>query len=179
MYPVASERGSPCPFFPLSLSAIFGLVYRPRDFASYILGIFICNLLLYLAFYIIMKVKGGSRCCHGGVCLQAAVAVMGVSVSKGEGMGLFSCFSLGYCAAAEECRGAFVGLRVEQGVGAWEGFCVAISGVAEQRFPGVGSPLQTDADGPGWHVSPMHGFSPWKGLRAHCEAMSLSAAPQL
>uniref|UniRef100_A0A493T227 SID1 transmembrane family member 1 n=1 Tax=Anas platyrhynchos platyrhynchos TaxID=8840 RepID=A0A493T227_ANAPP len=35
--------------------AIFGLVYRPRDFASYILGIFICNLLLYLAFYIIMK----------------------------------------------------------------------------------------------------------------------------
>uniref|UniRef100_A0A8B9QA02 SID1 transmembrane family member 1 n=1 Tax=Apteryx owenii TaxID=8824 RepID=A0A8B9QA02_APTOW len=37
--------------------AIFGLVYRPRDFASYILGIFICNLLLYLAFYIIMKVK--------------------------------------------------------------------------------------------------------------------------
>ncbi|XP_044107340.1 SID1 transmembrane family member 1 isoform X4 [Neovison vison] len=35
--------------------ALFGLVYRPRDFASYILGIFICNLLLYLAFYIIMK----------------------------------------------------------------------------------------------------------------------------
>ncbi|XP_074831131.1 SID1 transmembrane family member 1 isoform X4 [Natator depressus] len=36
--------------------AVFGLVYRPRDFASYMLGIFICNLLLYLAFYIIMKV---------------------------------------------------------------------------------------------------------------------------
>lgn len=48
----------------LPFSAIFGLVYRPRDFASYILGIFICNLLLYLAFYIIMKVK------------EAAVAVV-------------------------------------------------------------------------------------------------------
>ncbi|KAI4548404.1 hypothetical protein MG293_000734 [Ovis ammon polii] len=35
--------------------ALFGLIYRPRDFASYMLGIFICNLLLYLAFYIIMK----------------------------------------------------------------------------------------------------------------------------
>ncbi|CAH6792359.1 Sidt1 [Phodopus roborovskii] len=35
--------------------AFFGLIYRPRDFASYMLGIFICNLLLYLAFYIIMK----------------------------------------------------------------------------------------------------------------------------
>lgn len=46
---------SVCPSLS-SLSAIFGLVYRPRDFASYLLGIFICNLLLYLAFYIIMKV---------------------------------------------------------------------------------------------------------------------------
>ncbi|KAF3827554.1 hypothetical protein GH733_003040 [Mirounga leonina] len=35
--------------------ALYGLIYRPRDFASYMLGIFICNLLLYLAFYIIMK----------------------------------------------------------------------------------------------------------------------------
>uniref|UniRef100_A0A8B9BGS4 SID1 transmembrane family member 1 n=1 Tax=Anser brachyrhynchus TaxID=132585 RepID=A0A8B9BGS4_9AVES len=47
---------------PLSpLSAIFGLVYRPRDFASYILGIFICNLLLYLAFYIIMKLRSSEK----------------------------------------------------------------------------------------------------------------------
>lgn len=59
----------------ISLSAVFGLVYRPRDFASYILGIFICNLLLYLAFYIIMKVKGGSRSCP----------VPGAPVSKGKG----------------------------------------------------------------------------------------------
>ncbi|XP_053076848.1 SID1 transmembrane family member 1 isoform X2 [Acinonyx jubatus] len=40
--------------------ALFGLIYRPRDFASYMLGIFICNLLLYLAFYIIMKVRVGT-----------------------------------------------------------------------------------------------------------------------
>uniref|UniRef100_A0A8B9G0F5 SID1 transmembrane family member 1 n=2 Tax=Amazona collaria TaxID=241587 RepID=A0A8B9G0F5_9PSIT len=45
----------------ISLSAIFGLVYRPRDFASYILGIFICNLLLYLAFYIIMKLRSSEK----------------------------------------------------------------------------------------------------------------------
>ncbi|XP_077335774.1 SID1 transmembrane family member 1 isoform X1 [Lithobates pipiens] len=41
--------------------AIFGLVFRPRDFASYLLGIFICNLLLYLAFYIIMKLRSAER----------------------------------------------------------------------------------------------------------------------
>ncbi|XP_034812997.2 SID1 transmembrane family member 1 isoform X1 [Pan paniscus] len=45
--------------------ALFGLIYRPRDFASYMLGIFICNLLLYLAFYIIMKVRAGA----GSGCL--------------------------------------------------------------------------------------------------------------
>uniref|UniRef100_A0A8D0DM37 SID1 transmembrane family member 1 n=1 Tax=Salvator merianae TaxID=96440 RepID=A0A8D0DM37_SALMN len=41
--------------------AIFGLVYRPKDFASYLLGIFICNLLLYLAFYVIMKLRSSER----------------------------------------------------------------------------------------------------------------------
>ncbi|KAE8621146.1 hypothetical protein XENTR_v10004696 [Xenopus tropicalis] len=43
------------------LFAIFGLVFRPRDFPSYLLGIFICNLLLYLAFYIIMKLRSSER----------------------------------------------------------------------------------------------------------------------
>uniref|UniRef100_H3B1E4 SID1 transmembrane family member 1 n=1 Tax=Latimeria chalumnae TaxID=7897 RepID=H3B1E4_LATCH len=37
--------------------AVFGLVSRPKDFASYLVGIFICNLLLYLTFYIIMKLR--------------------------------------------------------------------------------------------------------------------------
>ncbi|XP_060226446.1 SID1 transmembrane family member 1 isoform X2 [Meriones unguiculatus] len=41
--------------------AFLGLIYRPRDFASYMLGIFICNLLLYLAFYIIMKVRSSEK----------------------------------------------------------------------------------------------------------------------
>lgn len=36
--------------------AAYGLIVRPNDFASYLLAIGICNLLLYFAFYIIMKV---------------------------------------------------------------------------------------------------------------------------
>ncbi|XP_016370774.1 SID1 transmembrane family member 2-like [Sinocyclocheilus rhinocerous] len=42
-----------CAAFPL---AAYGLIKRPNDFASYLLAIAICNLLLYFAFYIIMKV---------------------------------------------------------------------------------------------------------------------------
>lgn len=42
-----------CPCLP---SAAYGLIVRPNDFASYLLAIGICNLLLYFAFYIIMKV---------------------------------------------------------------------------------------------------------------------------
>ncbi|XP_021566768.1 SID1 transmembrane family member 1 isoform X1 [Carlito syrichta] len=41
--------------------ALFGLIYRPKDFASYMLGIFIGNLLLYLAFYIIMKLRSSEK----------------------------------------------------------------------------------------------------------------------
>uniref|UniRef100_A0A4W6DSA3 SID1 transmembrane family member 2 n=1 Tax=Lates calcarifer TaxID=8187 RepID=A0A4W6DSA3_LATCA len=37
--------------------AAYGLIERPNDFASYLLAIAICNLLLYFAFYIIMKVS--------------------------------------------------------------------------------------------------------------------------
>ncbi|XP_075927449.1 SID1 transmembrane family member 2-like isoform X1 [Petromyzon marinus] len=39
--------------------AIWGMVYRPRDFDSYLLAIFMSNLLLYSAFYIIMKIRSG------------------------------------------------------------------------------------------------------------------------
>uniref|UniRef100_A0A8C5KEM2 SID1 transmembrane family, member 1 n=1 Tax=Jaculus jaculus TaxID=51337 RepID=A0A8C5KEM2_JACJA len=49
------------PSLPPVPSALFGLIYRPRDFASYVLGIFICNLLLYLAFYIIMKLRSAEK----------------------------------------------------------------------------------------------------------------------
>ncbi|KAG7223086.1 hypothetical protein INR49_015845 [Caranx melampygus] len=41
--------------------AAYGLIERPNDFASYLLAIAICNLLLYFAFYIIMKVCGVVR----------------------------------------------------------------------------------------------------------------------
>ncbi|KAK8393036.1 hypothetical protein O3P69_013225 [Scylla paramamosain] len=41
--------------------AIYGMVSTPRDFASYLLIIFLTNLLLYIAFYIIMKLRHGER----------------------------------------------------------------------------------------------------------------------
>ncbi|XP_022368552.1 SID1 transmembrane family member 2 isoform X4 [Enhydra lutris kenyoni] len=41
--------------------AAYGLIMRPNDFASYLLAIGICNLLLYFAFYIIMKLRSGER----------------------------------------------------------------------------------------------------------------------
>uniref|UniRef100_A0A8C4PZZ4 SID1 transmembrane family member 2 n=1 Tax=Eptatretus burgeri TaxID=7764 RepID=A0A8C4PZZ4_EPTBU len=41
--------------------AIVGFGIRPRDFDSYLLGIFMSNLLLYSAFYIIMKIRSGER----------------------------------------------------------------------------------------------------------------------
>ena len=43
---------------------IYGLVKMSKDFNSYMLAIFLVNLLLYLAFYIIMKVRlsDNTRC---------------------------------------------------------------------------------------------------------------------
>ncbi|XP_063799374.1 SID1 transmembrane family member 2 isoform X3 [Pseudophryne corroboree] len=41
--------------------AAYGLIKRPNDFASYLLAIGLCNLLLYFAFYIIMKLRSGER----------------------------------------------------------------------------------------------------------------------
>uniref|UniRef100_A0A8C0PLB4 SID1 transmembrane family member 1 n=1 Tax=Canis lupus familiaris TaxID=9615 RepID=A0A8C0PLB4_CANLF len=56
--------------------ALFGLIYRPRDFASYMLGIFICNLLLYLAFYIIMKLRSSEKLLPIPLFCIVATAVM-------------------------------------------------------------------------------------------------------
>lgn len=44
--------------------AAYGLIQKPNDFASYLLAIAICNLLLYFAFYIIMKVCVFSNSAH-------------------------------------------------------------------------------------------------------------------
>ncbi|KAK2170013.1 hypothetical protein LSH36_5g17033 [Paralvinella palmiformis] len=41
--------------------AIFGCVIEPPDFASYMLSIFIINLMMYFAFYIVMKIRSGER----------------------------------------------------------------------------------------------------------------------
>ncbi|XP_033115378.1 SID1 transmembrane family member 1-like, partial [Anneissia japonica] len=41
--------------------AIVGLAKQPKDFASFLLAIFIINLLLYLMFYIIMKIRCKER----------------------------------------------------------------------------------------------------------------------
>ncbi|KFO26795.1 DENN domain-containing protein 3 [Fukomys damarensis] len=42
--------------------AAYGLITRPSDFASYLLAIGICSLLLYFAFCIIMKLRSGDTC---------------------------------------------------------------------------------------------------------------------
>lgn len=60
--PLAYADPVACPCLP---SAAYGLIVRPNDFASYLLAIGICNLLLYFAFYIIMKVQAG---CAGAAC---------------------------------------------------------------------------------------------------------------
>uniref|UniRef100_A0A7M4ETU1 SID1 transmembrane family member 2 n=1 Tax=Crocodylus porosus TaxID=8502 RepID=A0A7M4ETU1_CROPO len=74
------ELFSVCPSLS-SLSAIFGLVYRPRDFASYLLGIFICNLLLYLAFYIIMKLRSSEKLLPIPLfCIVATAIVWGAAL---------------------------------------------------------------------------------------------------
>ena len=41
--------------------AVYGLIERPPDFASYVLAIFITNLMLYTSFYIIMKLRHGEK----------------------------------------------------------------------------------------------------------------------
>lgn len=71
-------------------SAAYGLIERPNDFASYLLAIAICNLLLYFAFYIIMKVGVCSLtlCVHAIslhlklCCLFSCAVVRGSSVCR-------------------------------------------------------------------------------------------------
>ncbi|XP_063763293.1 SID1 transmembrane family member 2 isoform X2 [Eleginops maclovinus] len=61
--------------------AAFGLIERPNDFASYLLAIAICNLLLYFAFYIIMKLRSGERIqCLALVCILFTAVVWGFAL---------------------------------------------------------------------------------------------------
>ncbi|KAK2831132.1 hypothetical protein Q7C36_016218 [Tachysurus vachellii] len=61
--------------------AAYGLIKKPNDFASYLLAIAICNLLLYFAFYIIMKLRSGERIqCLPLVCILFTAVVWGFAL---------------------------------------------------------------------------------------------------
>ncbi|XP_070685007.1 SID1 transmembrane family member 2 isoform X2 [Pempheris klunzingeri] len=61
--------------------AAYGLIVRPNDFASYLLAIAICNLLLYFAFYIIMKLRSGEKIqCLALVCILFTAVVWGFAL---------------------------------------------------------------------------------------------------
>uniref|UniRef100_A0A8C7SJ80 SID1 transmembrane family member 2 n=1 Tax=Oncorhynchus mykiss TaxID=8022 RepID=A0A8C7SJ80_ONCMY len=61
--------------------AAYGLLKTPNDFASYLLAIAICNLLLYFAFYIIMKLRSGERIqCMAMVCILFTAVVWGFAL---------------------------------------------------------------------------------------------------
>ncbi|XP_013129319.1 SID1 transmembrane family member 2 isoform X2 [Oreochromis niloticus] len=61
--------------------AAYGLIQKPNDFASYLLAIAICNLLLYFAFYIIMKLRSGERIkCLALVCILFTAVVWGFAL---------------------------------------------------------------------------------------------------
>ncbi|XP_052472639.1 SID1 transmembrane family member 2 isoform X4 [Carassius gibelio] len=61
--------------------AAYGLIKRPNDFASYLLAIAICNLLLYFTFYIIMKLRSGERIqCLALVCVLFTAVVWGFAL---------------------------------------------------------------------------------------------------
>ncbi|XP_004414858.1 PREDICTED: SID1 transmembrane family member 1 isoform X2 [Odobenus rosmarus divergens] len=61
--------------------ALCGLILRPRDFASYMLGIFICNLLLYLTFYISMKLCSSEKLLPTPcLCIMATVVMWTASL---------------------------------------------------------------------------------------------------
>uniref|UniRef100_A0AAY4E7Z4 SID1 transmembrane family member 2 n=1 Tax=Denticeps clupeoides TaxID=299321 RepID=A0AAY4E7Z4_9TELE len=61
--------------------AAYGLIERPNDFASYLLAIGICNLLLYFAFYIIMKLRSGERIkCFALVCILFTAVIWGFAL---------------------------------------------------------------------------------------------------
>ncbi|KAM9442268.1 SID1 transmembrane family member 2-like isoform 2-T2 [Salvelinus alpinus] len=61
--------------------AAYGLLKTPNDFASYLLAIAICNLLLYFAFYIIMKLRSGERIqCMAMLCILFTAVVWGFAL---------------------------------------------------------------------------------------------------
>ncbi|XP_046440866.1 SID1 transmembrane family member 1-like isoform X2 [Daphnia pulex] len=64
--------------------SVYGLMERPPDFASYMLAIFITNLMLYTTFYIIMKLRHGEK-----ILCQAIFYIALASLSWGAAMYFF------------------------------------------------------------------------------------------
>lgn len=64
--------------------AVYGLLERPPDFASYMLAIFITNLMLYTTFYIIMKLRHGEK-----ILYQPLFYIALASLSMGAAMYFF------------------------------------------------------------------------------------------
>ena len=64
--------------------AVYGLIEQPHDFASFVLAIFIMNLLLYTMFYIIMKLRHGEK-----VLLQPVVYIVLSTVGWAAAMYFF------------------------------------------------------------------------------------------
>ena len=95
--------------------AVFGGITVPKDFASYLVTIFITNLLLYTTFYIIMKVRraraerGGGR----GVNWWTVVTgweVLFSAVSELDCSLLIDGFGLVWCLRAHQQQGYIVRL---------------------------------------------------------------------
>jgi len=62
--------------------SINGIVYIPKDFATYLLGIIICNGLLYVTFYGIMKLWNGEKIkALPFICMVASLITWGISIS--------------------------------------------------------------------------------------------------
>ncbi|XP_065663642.1 SID1 transmembrane family member 1 isoform X2 [Hydra vulgaris] len=70
-------------FFLINLAlSINGALNVPRDFATYLLGIIICNGLLYVIFYIIMKVRNGEKIKVLVIfCVLVSLVLWGISIS--------------------------------------------------------------------------------------------------
>uniref|UniRef100_A0A4W5PUV8 SID1 transmembrane family member 2 n=1 Tax=Hucho hucho TaxID=62062 RepID=A0A4W5PUV8_9TELE len=81
MYIVSIHQGRTTAHSLKPRRAAYGLLKTPNDFASYLLAIAICNLLLYFAFYIIMKLRSGERIqCMAMVCILFTAVVWGFAL---------------------------------------------------------------------------------------------------
>lgn len=79
--------------------AVYGLIEQPHDFASFVLAIFIMNLLLYTMFYIIIKLRHGEK-----VLLQPVLYIILSMVSWAAAMYFFINKAITWKKSAAESR---------------------------------------------------------------------------